>query len=170
MKACNSKRYVLFNFHFMYYSEFLTSSLEKIEEIKNKKPKSIFDDTRKVVVLETKEIFSNAIEANKKYYKTSATCILCCCKRTDPNRLTANGVHWVFFEDYIKMSQEDINSMINKKRGRKACKPVINLVTGIKYSSIEEASKATGVSNKTIRHSCKGTRNTRKSSGNWVFE
>ena len=38
------------------------------------------------------------------------------------------------------------------------------------YGSIEEASKATGVSSKTIRHSCKGTRRTQEKSGKWVFK
>lgn len=170
MKACNSKRYILFNYHFMHYSEFLISSPEKIAEIKNKVPKNIYDDKRKVIALETREIFNNAFEASQKYSKTSANCILCCCKERDKNRLTAGGVHWMFFDKYVKTSNEELELVLSRKRGWRACKPVVNLNTGLEYDSIEEASKATGISSKTIRYSCRGTRRTQKNSGNWVFK
>ena len=169
MKACNSKRYVLFNYHFMHYHEFLSSSEKRIQEIKDMKPKCFYNDQRKVVALETREVFENAKKAQEVYNNTTVSCILCCCKKGDINRIKAGGVHWVFLEEYEKMSDEDIKNELGKRSGLKACKPVINLSTMKKYISIEEASHDTGISSKTIRHSCKGTRKTRNSSGKWMF-
>lgn len=170
MKACNSKRYVLFDYHFMHYNDFLKLTVEEIKQIMSLKPKNIFNDKREVIVLETKEIFLNAKEAQKVYNHTNENCILCCCKKGDKNRITAAGVHWMFLKDYESLSLEEINQVLSVKRGQKACKPVVNLDTMEEYNSIEEASKATGISSKTIRHSCKGICKSRKKSGRWAFK
>lgn len=169
-KACSSHRYVLFEYHFMYYEEFLKSSKEEINKIKDLHPKNVFNDKRKVIVLETKEVFENAKEAQKVYSSTNINCILCCCKKLDKNRIKAAGVHWMFLKDYELLSDTAIEEVLKTRRGLKACKPVINLSDMKEYGSIEEASKATGVSSKTIRYSCKGTRKTQKKSGKWVFK
>jgi hypothetical protein len=169
MKTCNSKRYVLFDLHFMHYVEFINSTPEKIEQIMKLKPKNIFNDKRKVIVLETKEVFLNAKEAQKTYKSTNENCILCCCKRGDRNRITAGGVHWMFLKDYESASIEEINQVLASKRGQRACKPVMNLFSMKKYNSIEEASKETGISSKTIRNSCRGLHRSHKDSGKWVF-
>lgn len=170
MKACNSKRYILFNYHFMHYSEYLESSKEKIKEIRNKQPKCFHKDERKVIALETLEVFKNVEEAQKKYSSTVPGCILSCCKKSDPNRLTAAKMHWMFYNDYLKATPGEIERLLKTKRGAKASKPVINLNTMKEYLSIEEASKDTGISSKTIRHSCRGTRKTQVKSGRWMFK
>lgn len=168
MKACNSKRYILFNYHFMHYSDYVLKTEEEIEHIRKKVPKCIYDDKRSVIALETLEVFLNAEEANRKYPKARINCILGCCKH-EKDRYKAGGLHWLFVEEYNKLSRDEIDNILRKKKGFKACKPVIKLETLEIFSSIEEASSSTGLSSKTIRYSCMGTRRTHPKNGHWMF-
>ena len=169
MKVCNSYRYILFNYHFMYYSDFLNKTEDEILKIKNKVPKCLYDDNRKVITLETGEIFKNAKEAVFVYSSTTRECVIKCCKH-EKDRYTAGGVQWMFLSEYESKTNDELRRILKLKNGIKASKPVINLETMQEYESIQEASRSTGISIKTIRYSCKGTRNTRRSNGRWVFK
>ena len=168
MKACNSKRYVLFNYHFLHYSEYISKTPEEIEQIKNKSPKYVYDDKRKVIALETLEVFLNAEEAHKKYPKARARCILGCCKH-EKDRYKAGGFHWLFLKEYENLPKQEISSILQRKKGFKACKAVIKLETLEVFPSIEIASLSTGLSSKTIRYGCRGVRKTHPKNGHWMF-
>ena len=136
---------------------------EMIREITQKR------DVR-VICIETKEIFKNSKEARKKYKTTSDSCISACCIGNDPNRLTAGGVHWMYYKDYLKATPEEIQKKLNKRQGQAVSKAVIKLETLEVFSSIEEASAKIKLSNKTIRHSCTGESVTNPKNGHWMFK
>lgn len=125
---------------------------------------------RRVICLETKEVFKNSKEAQKKYSITADGCISSCCTGNDPNRLTAGGLHWMYYKDYLKATPEEIQKKLNTKQGQKASKAVIKLETLEVYPSIEDASAKTGMSSKTIRYSCTGKRMTQPKNGHWMFK
>lgn len=140
---------------------------DKIEEI----TKDIIKrKDKRVVCVETGEVFKRAIDAVKKYASTSSKCISSCCKNSNPDRLTAGGVHWMYYQDYIKATPEEIQAKLNTRQGQKASKAVIKLETLEIFSSIEEASAKTGLSSKTIRYSCTGRRMTQPKNGHWMFK
>lgn len=163
--AC-CRRHILKN-EIWFYTEDVNKIEEKefkelIEEIKQKRDK-------RVVCLETKEVFENSKEACKKY-STSASCIISCCTNSDPNRLTAGGVHWMYYKDYLKATPKEIEAKLKTKQGQKVSKAVIKLETKEVFSSIEEASSKTGLSSKTIRYSCTGQWITTPKNGHWMFK
>lgn len=169
-RTCNSRRFLLFNSHWMFKEDFDKKTNEEIESILNIKPKSYHDDIRKVICLETLEIFNNASEAQKVYNSTTTSCIRACCKHTDPNRITAAKKHWLYLEEYEELSKKEIKNILNNKAGRKISKAVIKLETLEVFPSIEDASLKTGLSNKTIRYSCTGLRTTNLKNGHWMFK
>ena len=169
-RTCNSKKFLLFNSHWMFKEDFVKLTSQDIEEILKIKPKNYMHDNRKVVCLETLEIFENAEQAQKSYSSTTETCIGACCKHTDPNRITAGGVHWLYLSEYKSTSKQEVQEILNRKAGQKSSKAVIKLETLEEYPSIEEASTITGLSSKTIRYSCTGQRITNPKNGHWMFK
>ena len=169
-RTCNSRKFLLFNSHWMFKEDYNKLTNYEIEEILKMKPKSYMHDNRKVVCLETLEVFENAEQAQKKYNKTTESCIRACCKHTNSDRITAGGVHWLYLSEYNTLSKQEVQEILNQKAGRKVSKAVIKLETLEEYSSIEEASTKTGLSSKTIRYSCTGSRITNPKNGHWMFK
>lgn len=169
-RTCNSKKYLLFNSHWMFKKDYDKLSENEINNILNIKPKNYMDDNRKVICLETLEVFKNAEEAQKVYSVTTETCIRSCCKHLDSNRITAGGQHWLYLSEYQKLSGEEIHKILGTKAGQKVSKAVIKLETLEIYPSIEDASAKTGISSKTIRYSCTGKQMTHPKKGHWMFK
>lgn len=169
-RTCNSKKFLLFNSHWAFKEDFDKLTNVEIEKILNMKPKNYYDDNRKVICLETLEIFDNAEAAQKVYKSTTESCIRACCKHTDSNRITAAKRHWLYLTEYETLSTKEIEAILNKKAGQRTSKAVIKLETLETYSSIEEASNRTGLSSKTIRYSCTGQRITNPKNGHWMFK
>lgn len=166
-EACLVRHHTLFGELWLYKEDYSTLSQEEVQSLMNSMNKNSF---KKIICLETKEIFSGATEASKKYTSTSAGCIGSCCTGKDPNRLTAGGVHWMYYKDYLKATPEEIEKKLKAKQGQAISKAVIKLETLEEYSSIEEASAKTGLSSKTIRYSCTGQRITNPANWHWMFK
>ena len=166
-EACLKKHHTLFGELWLYKEEYDSLSQEKIQKLLNNMNKSSF---KKIICLETKEIFKGATEACKKYTSTNPSCISSCCTGNDTNRLTAGGLHWMYYKDYLKTTPEEIQKKLNTKQGQKVSKAVIKLETLEVYPSIEDASAKTGISSKTIRYSCTGKRMTHHKKGHWMFK
>ena len=62
---------------------------------------------KKVVCLENEECFDSIAEAERKYNVRHIW--ECCNKRTKK----VGGYHWVYFEDFKKMSKEEIKKLIS---------------------------------------------------------
>lgn len=93
-------------------------------------------NARVVVCLETGKIYLSITEAQLAtgIKQTSISC--CCCGRS----LTANGLHWMFKEDYDKLTRTQIQDIINFVPC-KLGKPCVCLETGKVYISLAEAAK-----------------------------
>lgn len=108
-----------------------------------------------VVCLETKEIFSTIREANDKYNIPKGAISSCCRNK----RKIAKGLHWMYYEDYLGSSDEDIMKLINNNP-ISHCIKVMNITTNDIYSSIQEASNITGICRNQISKCCRGIGNT----------
>lgn len=151
----------------LYKEDYIKLGESKVEELVENITKK---KNKKVICLETGEVFKGATEAARKYTSTNASCIGSCCTGSDPSRLTAAGFHWMYYQDYVKATPEEIEAKIRTKQGQKASKAVIKLETLEVYPSIEDASTKTGLSSKTIRYSCTGQRITNPKNGHWMFK
>lgn len=107
--------------------------------------------SKKIKCVETGEVFKNSIIAAKGD-KVKATRIRMVANKYYGRR-TCDGKHWEFVED----KDFHINSKFRKHSGSSTdivIKPVICLETGIKYQSISEASRVTGIPSATISSTC----------------
>lgn len=105
----------------------------------------------KVICLETKEVFDTIEEADRKYNIPKGSISSCCRKE----RKVAKGLHWMYYEDYINSTIEEINKLLKSlPTGNKA--KVVNLTTNKLYNSIKEASKGTGNHRDRISKCCRG--------------
>lgn len=100
---------------------------------------------RAVVCLETKEIFDSLKEAGKAK-NVDAGSISCCCNKRKLKQ--TGGYHWRFYDEYINMSEEDIEEVLNNKWLRIVC-----LETGEIFKSYHE----TGIKKGTIQSCCSQT-------------
>lgn len=99
---------------------------------------------KKVVCLNTKEVFETATDASKKYNLHVAN-IISCCRHNHNKKFTGilNGEHlvWVYYEEYIKMTKEEKESCLKdglKNKNHQSHK-IICITTNKKFNSIEEA-------------------------------
>ena len=124
-------------------------------------------NAKPVICLETLIIYDTATEAKSK---TGASKICDCCKRAGKHN-KSGGYHWSYYDESKPLSdywillgkylwEESQPRPISEEQIRKtierSSKPVICLDTGIIYSSIREASKATGCHSSDICYCCKG--------------
>lgn len=120
-------------FHFYYKEE--------------EKPEFKENNIREVINLETNEIFENLHEAAKTVNKTSKLIGMCCRNVID----TAGGYHWMYFDDFKKLSLREIEIIKSRNiigKGRK--KSVTCIETSKNYKSVLEASKITGICHSSI--------------------
>ena len=111
---------------------------------------------RKVVLLNTGEIFDYIKQASEKY-GVDRNNIAECCKGTRNSAGVIDGKpgFWLYLEDYEKLSEEEINKIKNEEvpNGSRP-KAVICVTTRKTYDSLSEASRQTGVSLTSISKCC----------------
>ena len=107
-----------------------------------------------VICLETKEIFSSAVQAHKKTGIARADIQRCCQKK--PGHLTAGGLHWMFVSDYDESKIDEYLSIVKTYKYRQ----VICIETKMIYDSVKEVSEKTGISMSSIYSCCSGYQNT----------
>lgn len=110
-------------------------------------------DCRKVVCLNTKEIF-NSIKNASKQYKVYNTSISDCCMKKRNSAGTYNGkkLVWAYYEDYIKYSDDEIQKLI--ENDNKNNKKVICLNTKQIFKNVTEATKYYGFKSKSSISTC----------------
>ena len=145
--CCNLKKLSTHNLHFIYYDTFII--LEKEELLKrfnkNKKKEYRKQISKKVICLETKEVFNSITETASKM-KISYNNIRCCCYHLKHSN---SGYHFVFYNEYIKSDF----IFIEEKEIKQTIK-IICLEDNIIYESIMDASRKYGVLAGNISKSC----------------
>ena len=116
---------------------------------------------KKVVCLNTGEVFNSTGEANKKYGLTS---VPNCCNLRSEYAGNINGIKyvWRYEDDYNKLTKEEIDKIINKVNPKKEekIKPekkyfVICTTTMEKFYSLKEAGEYYGVHHVNIGKCCR---------------
>lgn len=110
--------------------------------------------TRKVVCLETGEIFNSIKEIGEKLnINVNNVSSVCSHKRNK-----VNNMHFLYFEEYKKLTQEEIRLYINKKP-KTNNKKIICIDTGEIYNSLTEASNKLNINISNLSSVCNGKRN-----------
>lgn len=113
-----------------------------------------YHPTRKVICLETKEVFNSIKEVGEKYnININNISSVCSHKRN-----MVNNLHFLYFEEYEKLSIKDILTYTNKKRKTNS-KKIMCLNTGVVYNSLTEASIKLNIKISNLSKVCNGKRN-----------
>lgn len=99
---------------------------------------------RKIICIETKEVYESAMEIERLFGYANTNIIACCKKKL----VTAYGFHWAYLEDY----QNSSYSMKQDKRKRQ----IYCVTLDTTYNSIAEAARATGTNGSNISACCSG--------------
>jgi hypothetical protein len=79
------------------------------------------NNSKKVICLNTNEIFSNIKSAGKHYNIQRAGISRCCSKETKhcgEHQKTNEPLYWMYYEDYKKMTENQIQEYVNKCRSK----------------------------------------------------
>lgn len=122
-------------------------------------------NAKKVVLLNTGEIFDTITDAHNKYSSAGIGKISSCCS----NKRNSAGTDeygyklvWLNYNDYINLTQEDIEGMINKanldKKGvnSKSSKRIICITTGEIFECMKDACDKYNISNGSLSSACNG--------------
>ena len=145
-------------FHILWVNEYENMSLQEKEEwIK----KCTTKHEKRVICLNTKEIFESIIKAQEKYENAKSICNNCKGRTKSSGVLNNKKLVWKFYEDYLNMSQEEIDDCIKEanKVGSHGSKRVICITTGKVFNSASEGGRHYGLNTPTsICDVCKGRR------------
>lgn len=167
--CCSYKRNTCGGLTWMYLDEYeyMVNNDLSTEDMKARYiPKNV---TKKVVCLDTKEIFNSIVEANKYAHlgiysgRISDACRSkkCCAGKDDNGRY----LHWMYYEDYVRLSDEEINNTILEidKNFLPESKKVVCIETKTVFNSIREARLYAGLKSDSGVSEC--CCNKRKTSG-----
>jgi hypothetical protein len=126
----------------------------KLYNKKNKKPR-----LRTIINLETSKIFLSITDACKFYNFKSGSRISDVCNN---KAKTAYGYHWMYYENYLESSYEEINNKIKILKNIYYGKSVINLDTKEIFISVNEAGRKYKIHSSNISRVCKKERKTAK--------
>lgn len=106
-----------------------------------------------VVCITTGETFMTAMDASRKYEVADNGIRFCCQGKLNTSGRLEDGtpLRWVYWEDYIKMTNDEIEKIKNSEKSR--IKKVVCLNTKVMFNSSSIAGKWCGVSKNTIRRS-----------------
>lgn len=143
----------------MHLSEFVDSKLTDLQ-IKN-----IISDAqinplnKRVVLLNTKSVYKSITEASN-ITNVSFNGIALCCKHIQKHGgrdLNGNALVWMYYDEYIELSDEQICALCNDANVQTTAKKVILLNENIVFDSLTlGAAWASKCSNSTISRVCKG--------------
>lgn len=149
--CCNGHHQTAGGVHWMFLEQYKQTDPSTIKNIINA---PLLNDLKKkkVICLETNKIYSSISEANS-LLKCSRGNIKDVCLNIN-NRKTAGGYHWMFYEDYLKMSPQDIQKRLKKTYGRDR-KQVVCLTTNTLYRSANQAAEHLDLFQSQIMKGCK---------------
>ena len=146
-QVCNKKLLTAGGYHFCWLSEFISNNYV-IPEPKSK---------RKIVCIETQEVFDSISDAATKF-NTFVSNIVSCCKQ---KQRTTKGFHFSYLDEY------DISAPLPRKR-QASMKKVVCVETKETFNSIKEAQEKYG----THLEISKACRNKSRTAGgyHWVYQ
>lgn len=135
--------------HWLYKEDYIKLNRDQIEDY-------IFINTvgKHVVHLETRKRYAKVIDAQADTGVIRDS-IIDCCENRLPETL---GGHWVYYDDYLKMTEKDIQDRI--KQHTLAFRRCVCLETDEVFESLTAASNKLGVSACKISSVCNGKRRT----------
>jgi len=127
----------------MFYEEYITKTKEEIEIILKKELEEPHGRVVKVVCLTTGEIFSTMTSAAEKY-NISYNSISSCCRKlsfsTGIDLVTGRPLVWMYYDEYILKTEDEIKSILNNKRIKTRFKgEIICLTTREIFNDVYEA-------------------------------
>lgn len=157
--VCNHRsKYITINdepFVFMFYEEYINREIDEkkiIDEVIDLHNKKI---QKRVVCLNTNEIFKTLKEASDKYQIVYQGIISCCkgeVKHAGRHPETQEKLVWIYYKDYINLSEDDIKDLLPKK----VMQFSKNMEFLRKYESIETASENLNMGHYDIKAVCDG--------------
>ena len=141
----------------LFYDEYLSMTDKEIEEYKQSISNAPIR-RRKVVLLNTREVFNSVAEASRKTGIDAGSIHNCCSKlvkTSGKNQENGERYVWVRYDEYIKMSADEISILLDNKSKRnkskrKHCsngKMVICTTNNAIYPSIDCAAKHINLKN-----------------------
>lgn len=113
----------------------------------------ITTSTRKIYCYEEDKIYDSADDFAEKQNLSSTGAIYKVCNNEE-SHYTSNGKHIFWYDEYIKLTNEEINQRINKS-SKINFKKVICLTTNVIYESITDGARAENASRTSIDRCCK---------------
>ena len=149
-KETNEKLFWLF------YEDYIKMSEEDIKKyLSDKKEYELINNNfgKSVVCITTDEIFTNIMDASRKYEVSDTGIRYCCQGKTYTSGKLEDGtpLRWLYLEDYKKMTDEEKDALKNSIKSR--IKKVVCLNTHVVFNSSTIAGKWCGVTKNVIRRS-----------------
>lgn len=114
--------------------------------------------TRKIYCYEENQIYKSINEYGRIHNLNHTGHLYKICNHYN-NYKTVNGFHLFWYDEYINMSKEYLNSILSDKPIRKNRKSVICVTTNKKYESINEASNILCINKNSISNCCNHKQN-----------
>ena len=129
----------------------------KMSEKASKRTGSKNPKAKKIVLLNTKEIFDTIREASEKY-GISEKSISSNCNNivTYAGNINNQLAVWMFYEEFLKLNDEEVSERLNNKNRYKNTTGYVLLNTKEIFTSLEEAHKKYGANKGSISQCCKG--------------
>lgn len=123
-----------------------------------KRSKQVDFRNEKVVLLNTRQIFSSARKAKEELNLKDTTPIIRVCRGIEKSAGKINGkpLIWVFYKDYKNMSKEEVITRLNQSNN----KAVICINTDEIFYYLSDASRKYNVNPSCISRCCKGKQKT----------
>lgn len=140
-KVLNDLHYTRGGYHWMYLDDYNKTTSINI-------PMKRTGNAKKVICIETKEIFDSVISGAKKNNADPSEIVKCCKNYSK----TAKGYHWAYLDDY----NDGLFKIIDKKVGKHGMKKVLCIETDEVFESLSDASRAMSIDSSSIGRVCKG--------------
>ena len=143
-QVCKSKHKSCNGLVFRYYDDYLNMSEKEIEEAIEESKRNQWDNAteakyKKIVCLDERKVFNSIKEAGKYYNIKCRSGISQCLVGKSK---ICEGHTWVYYDEYINMTNEEIENFIKEKQIRKTNAVKIRCITtGEVFNSMTEASK-----------------------------
>ena len=140
--------------HFLWYDDYITMNHDELEEyfIRCTENKTF----RKIICLETLEIFQTMANVVRKYgnlnanFSSQTGCLVTACKNI---KNTAFSYHWMYYDEYLQQI-ENINNIVIFQNNRE--KAVVCITSGELFKKIKDGGKKYKISDTSISNACLG--------------
>lgn len=140
---------------FMYYDEYMLLSNDEINSKISKLKQETYKATkRKVVLLNTKDIFDTLGDASEFIGKSiGAVCMACNDRKRSAGKINGEPALWMYYDEYINVSELEIQKIFNnfnlskEEKYKNLSNKVVCLNTGEVFDKIKDAEDKYGIKN-----------------------